>query len=335
MKKNLLLSLVIATVSIMSSYAQSFSYSSTKPLSKPVLFAKGIINTPMYELNGCFTPDGNSFIFSINTPSNNGINAIIMQSEYKKGEWTTPRNAPFSPGIYSDIDPFISPDGKKLFFISNRPYSAGNYSKPNYDIYVVNKTADGWDSTPQNIGAPINDEGEQFFPSVATSGNLYFSTNKGTGYAVYCSKLEDGKYGKPEKLDSTINKRNTSELDNCISPDEKFIIFVGIGRRDTKGGSDLYISFNINGGWSEAINLGEPINSYAREFCPSITPDGKYLFFTSTRGIFDNGQANFKSYADIINAYSKVIENGEGNIYQIDLTKEFLEKLRAKSLRTQ
>ena len=52
---------------------------------------------------------------------------------------------------------------------------------------------------------------------------------------VYLIKWEDGRYGKPEKLDSTINKRNTSEIDDCISPDEKFIIFEAYGRRDTKG----------------------------------------------------------------------------------------------------
>ncbi|HLY68356.1 MAG TPA: hypothetical protein VKR53_01430, partial [Puia sp.] len=171
-----------------------------------------------------------------------------------------------------------------------------------------------------------------FFPSVAANGNLYFYSNKVTGSGIYCSKFEDGKYAKPEKLDSTINKKNTSSIDDCISTDEKFIIFASYGRPDSKGGGDLYISFNINGGWSEAVNLGEPINSYAREFCPSITPDGKYLFFTSTRGIFDNGQANFKSYTDIVNAY-KVIENGQGNIYQVDLTREFLEELKAKSLK--
>jgi hypothetical protein len=123
-------------------------------------------------LNACFAPDGNTIYFSINAPVNRL--GVIVASRFEKGKWSTPEVASFS-GQYSDYDPFISPDGNKLFFISNRPVD--DKPKKDYDIWVVEKTKEGW-SAPKNIGAPVNTDADQFYPSVSTNGTLYYSTIK-------------------------------------------------------------------------------------------------------------------------------------------------------------
>lgn len=72
-------------------------------------------------------------------------------------------------------------------------------------------------------------------------------------------------------------------LDPFIAPDECYTIFVRVDW-ERKSPSDLFISFRQdNGDWTGAINMAERINSNARELCPTVSPDGKYFFFSSNR----------------------------------------------------
>jgi Tol biopolymer transport system component len=72
----------------------------------------------------------------------------------------------------------------------------------------------------------------------------------------------------------------------AISPDERYIVFDS-ERDGGMGLGDLYVCFReIDGSWSEAINLGDGVNSSDGEGIPHITPDGKYLFYTTHRDIY-------------------------------------------------
>jgi Tol biopolymer transport system component len=237
-------------------------------------------------------------------------------SRFENGKWRAPQVAPFS-GQYSDYDPFISPDGNKLFFISNRPVD--NNPKKDYDIWVVEKMNGGW-SAPKNLGVPINNDADQFYPSVAANGTMYFSTIKReekSGFDLYRSKFVDGKYTEPEKLSDAVNSQ-FAEIDACIAPDESYIVFASYNRPEELGRGDLYISFNENGVWTPAKNLGEKINSNAREYCPILSPDGKYFFFTSFRGFADKPLEKPLSYEQLLRNLRSP-RNGMGNIYQIDI----------------
>jgi len=88
---------------------------------------------------------------------------------------------------------------------------------------------------------------------------------------------------EPVLLDNTVNSE-MHDWDACISPDETYIIFSSMNRKDTHGTQDLYISFRTKEGyWTNAKNMGPSVNSEYDEICPSVTLDGKYLFFTSRR----------------------------------------------------
>ncbi len=70
------------------------------------------------------------------------------------------------------------------------------------------------------------------------------------------------------------------EFNAFVSADEKFIVFTSTGWGKGAGGGDLWISKkNKNDEWTKHKNLGEKANSLFLEYCPSITPDGKLLFF--------------------------------------------------------
>ena len=101
-------------------------------------------------------------------------------------------------------------------------------------------------------------------------------------FGLYCSVITTGTYQSPEKLELAVP--NEAQLTNpAISPDESFLVFSS-GDLGGEGASDLFITYkNREGEWSEPKNLGAGINSAFSDFAPSVSPDGKYLYFTSER----------------------------------------------------
>jgi hypothetical protein len=292
-------------------------YASTRPMPEPVIFGEGLISTADDELNACFAPDGKTLYISKNLGSRMGV---IVVSHFVKGKWSTPEVADFS-GRFSDYDPFFSPDGSKLFFISNRPTDVKETKpKKDYDIWMVEKAGSVW-SAPKNLGAPVNTDKDEYYPSLASDGTLYFSAMKETGkgsFDIYRSRFVDGKYTEPENLGESVNGKMT-EVDNYIAPDQSFLVFASYGRPDSLGSGDLYISYNRNGSWTPARHLGGGINSTAREYCPIGSPDGKYFFFTSFRGFVDQPPAKRLTYQELTGKLHSTL-NGLGNIYQVDLS---------------
>lgn len=236
------------------------------------------ISTSENELNSAFTPDGRTMYFTRTTGGANDRVGTIFVSHLSRKGWSTPKVAEFS-GRYSDYDPFVSPDGSRLFFISKRPRS-GNEPKSDFDIWVV----DG--STHRKLGTPINSDNDELYPTIATDGTLYFSScgrSDSLGRCdLYRSRFRNGEYLAPENLGNAINTP-ASETDAYIAPDQSYIVFAAYGRPDAIGDGDLYISIFRDGHWSTPRLLGPQINTTAREYCPIVSPDGKYFYFTSER----------------------------------------------------
>jgi len=77
--------------------------------------------------------------------------------------------------------------------------------------------------------------------------------------------------------------------------------------------------------------MGEKINTSTREICPSITSDGKYLFFTSARKLTDVSYSKRqKKYKEIINGLNRP-ENGDSNIFWVDA--KVIEELKPDELK--
>ena len=290
-------------------------YASDQPLSAPAIFAEGVVSTGDFESHPVFTPDGKTLYFVRSTP--NFSLWTILVTRFEKGKWRTPETAPFS-GRYSDADPFITADGSRFYFISNRP--AAGKAKPDLDIWVMEKTAAGW-SEPKNAGAPINSPGTEWYPTVAANGTIYFGSDREGGKGrtdIYRSRLVDGRYTEAENLGDAINTQ-FNEFEPLIAPDESFLVFMAGGRPDGRGGFDLYISYNRNGAWTKPANLGDQINSSGNEYSPTISPDGKYFFWTSTRSFADKPLEKGLNYQELMNRLRSP-RNGLGDIYQIDIS---------------
>ncbi|HEV7767764.1 MAG TPA: hypothetical protein VGQ76_22365 [Thermoanaerobaculia bacterium] len=251
---------------------------------EPELVGVGTITTSGNELNSAFTPEGRTMYFTRTAGgANDHVGTIVVSHRSRKG-WSTPEVAEFS-GHHSDYDPFVSPDSSRLFFISKRPLK-GNEPKSDFDIWVVDRTSRGW-STPRNVGTPVNSDNDELYPAIASDGTLYYSScGRADSFGrcdLYRSRLRDGEYQTPENLGSAINT-SASETDAYIAPDQSYLVFAAYSRADAIGDGDLYISNFRDAAWSKPRSLGPKINTIAREYCPIVSPDGKYFYFTRQHG---------------------------------------------------
>jgi hypothetical protein len=278
------------------------------------IFAKGIVSREFQELNAVFSPDGNEFYFTIADPYRN-FYTIVFYKRNKNDEWEGPEVAPFS-GSYADADPSFSSDGSRLFFISQRPLNDSTTTSKDFDIWAVDRTEAGW-GKPINLDF-LNTKTNEFYVSTTDAGSIFFSAQYKDGLGrgdIYEARRSDDGIMSIENLGEAINSP-TGDGDPYVSPDGKMMIFMSWGREDDLGGGDLYISFKQDGEWSKAKNLGPKINSNQFEYCPMMSPDGKYFFWTSYRTSNYNSP-NPRGYQALESRLSGT-DNGLGNVYWID-----------------
>jgi Tol biopolymer transport system component len=283
------------------------------------LFGKGILSTSLNERDMALSPNGRELYYTVISPENS-ISAIMVCYKGESGKWSRPSVVSFS-GHYSDLEPAFSPDGKRMFFASNRPVEG--VDKKDFDIWVVERQVNGKWSEAINIGAPVNTEHDEFYPSLAANGNLYFTASYSSSKGkedIYMARRATDHYEAPVSLDSAVNSEKY-EFNAFVSPDEGFILFTSYGRKDDTGRGDLYISLKDAGGkWQPAKNL-EAFNSPYLDYCPYVSPDQKIFFFTSERRDLPSQLTGRKLvYDDFVKMYGSTF-NGSGNIFWVSFSK--------------
>ncbi len=244
----------------------------------PEIFAPGIISSAKaLEFAVTFSPDGREMYF---TRRLDGGQNTIMVSRWEKDGWTAAEEAAFAKGFPSN-EPFITPDGRKLYYGCNRTRPGADRAE--YGIWVVERTAAGAWGDPRYHGPGM-------YVSAARNGNLYMTDVAGVvgpdRPAVVYPWTGNG-YGAPQRLGGGVNAPAVADH-AYIAPDESYIIFDSPQRPGSQGGyGDLYICFrNPDGSWGEAVNFGNAVNGPATNFCPSVSPDGKYIFYGTYRDIY-------------------------------------------------
>jgi len=297
MKKLIRLVWILYSLGISQSviYSQNISYDylgQVPPGDTPKVFAPGIVSIDNKNSHALvFSPDGNMIFFS-RYPD--GTSYIISK---ENNNWTAPVQSFFYGKEIS-----FSPDGKRIYY-----YTAG-------DIFYVEKNTAGW-SQPVKLGPNVNTSGlTEYYPCIVKSGDLYFSRddNWATGKLMN-SKLQNGEFQQATDLGLPINIGGA--LHGWISPDESYVLF-NSPRTGNYTTLDIWVSFRKdNGTWTDPKNLGKTINSGAEAIlCPTVSPDGKYMFFT---------RMNFSTYTGFIYWVStkiidslKSIENPTGIKYK-------------------
>jgi len=330
--RGLCVALLLLLVFVFVSYAQEDGSPVLKgpylgqrpPGMTPEVFAPGIVSTCLDELNSVFSPDGQEFYFYIR---NMGASSLFVM-KCAQGVWGRPEPLPFA-GPYNDIDVSLSPDGRQLFFCSNRPLAGSGSSKEDHDIWMCERKGDSW-GPPKHLGDAVNSPRDDFYPVVTKSKTLYFNSQRaGPGTNdIYMCRWVDGKYAPAEKLGPEINSENR-EFDAFVALDETFIIFTSQRPEDDRFG-DLYISFNTpEGAWTPARNMGKGINGLGPEFGTVLSPDGKFLFFTrQTPPRIERKSGSPLTYDDYLRMHNGP-DNDSENIWWVDA--RIIDKLKPKN----
>jgi hypothetical protein len=297
----------------------------TSPGNTPVVFAPGIVSTGLYTRDIAMTNDGKEIYFSVSDAAITGI----FVTKLDNNNWTEPVVAPFSGKGFFDFEPHISADGSKFFFLSGRP-PHGREPKNGWfyqKIWIMNKTGSGW-SEPQLADEPVSSEENEFFPSSTYKNVLYFTRSGKTGKTrIYRSLLENGKFLEPEILQFDIP--DTGLLFNAfISPKEDFLITCALNIDSTNIDQDYYISFrSAEGKWGKLIKFGPEINSPEDNANSAfVSPDGKYMFFSSSRK--DPGQPQIKSGTSLGTIIKSKSQPGNGSSAIYWVSAKIIDELR-------
>ncbi len=181
---------------------------------------------------------------------------------------------------------------KATHFLDNEDLNEQSKKSANYRIitytfardYKKNHPVDDYNFELINLGDSINSNALEYYPSLTIDGKkMIFTRRVKDDEDFYESEWIDNKWSKAISAPGKINT-NLNEGAQNISQDGNWLIFTGCNYPEGFGSCDLYISYKTkNGGWSEAENLGSIINSSAWESAPSLSPDKKDLYFSSTR----------------------------------------------------
>lgn len=292
---------------------RGYYFGQTPPQDTAKLFAPNTISTGMNERDFAITPDGNEIFFCREV--GNFKYTTIFYTQRINNIWTAPEVFEYCTNpTYKYVEPHLTIDGKKLFFISTMPIDSAFLG--NEDIWVSTKVESKWEK-PQNIGLPVNSKSKEFFPSVTQEGTIYYThldtiTNE---EFIYRSQLVNGAYQQPEKLGPNVNI-GKARYNAFVATDESYIRIPAYGMADSFGGTDYYISFRDSlDNWSQPINMGPQINtSNPKEWSASVSGDNKYLFFMS--GQMGHNRLNRLSQQSFQEFYNSP-QNGNSDIYWI------------------
>ena len=247
----------------------------------PVVLGKSTLSSNAIEWNNVYIPRTKEIFFT-----KMGENASkIMVRKYNDSTFTEAIKINF-PDKSSHSDVYVSSESNLMLFSSLMP-EHNKDTISDWNIWKSTRKNGDWQSPEPFFSKNI--EGNQFYPWLTNSGNLYFAiTPLGSQNSdLYVSEYKNEQYQIPRALPKHINSEKL-EGDPFVSQDESFLIFAGFEREQNKGKSDLYISFRQKDNWSSPIWLGEEINSEGYDGSPFVTEDGKFLIFTSSRGSTDD-----------------------------------------------
>ena len=138
------------------------------------LFAPGVVSTDD-AFASSFAPDGRTVYFT--KADRDRTRLRVMRSRWVDGAWTTPEALPFSDVAPRAMDPFVSPDGRRLYFTAARRLSAARGEpQDDWDTWVADLAPDGTVGAPRNLGPEVNGPEVEFCPSMSPDGRfLLFS----------------------------------------------------------------------------------------------------------------------------------------------------------------
>lgn len=232
------------------------------PTTEAVVFAPGVVSQPgRYEYALSIHPAGDRLLFTVESPDEG---ASVQQARVTNGEWTSPARADLTDGARKhEMEAFFGIDGDRIFFA---PYSKGMDVR----IWTADVTPEGF-VQPRVLGGPIAED-PSFYPVQAADGSLFY-TNLAKR-SVWRATLDNGEVSQAREAGFELGGHAFP------SPDGRFVLMdsAALGSDEQR---DIFVSFrNDDGSWGTQKPLGPSVNTEYSETCPSLSPDGEFLFFS-------------------------------------------------------
>jgi len=219
-----------------------------------------------------FSPSGDTIFFS----RRQGRANRIWWTRRTADGWTQPLPAPFSTGEWADSRPYFSPDGRSIFYASNRPDGAGA-ARQDLDILRVDRTASGW-TDPIRLGAEVNTDGlNESHPAPASNGDLYFVVWGSAPNDIHVARRNGNGYSPSQALPAPVNTE-MSDSHPYIDPQQRFLLFARDHGED--GGDQIYVTVRDGTDWSDPVPINV-VNGPHYDYSAKIGP-GNRLYFTRT-----------------------------------------------------
>jgi hypothetical protein len=253
------------------------------------------VNSSGRDVGVSISRDGLSLYFASARTGTTGTDLYVSRRRGIDLPWETPEPLTVLNTAVGDSGPSLSRDNRLLFFSSNRMPGFGST-----DFFVSERrhTQDdfGW-GPPTRLLSPPNSAGQEVEPTfIEVPGDhpqLYFASGvTPASLDIYVTELlDDGTWTTPE----LVTALNSAFEDG--SPTIRFDGLEGIfGSRRGGPDLDLYVTRRSHRWepWSEPVNLGADVNTVSSEFAPSLSPNGRTLYFASNR---PGGSGNFDLWA--------------------------------------
>ena len=244
-------------------------------------FAPFLINDAMDQRDTALSSTGEHLLYTLSV----GAKPRIVHLRKVNRSWSVPFSASFSgvqAGNYRDLEPAFHPGSLTLYFASDRPLP-GESEAGDFNLWRTHFVDDDW-SEPEPL-SDLNEEGNEFYPSVAADGTLFFTARREGGAGgedLWMARPAGDGFETPVPMPGALNTE-ADEFNGAVHPDGRLFVF-GSARPDGPGGGDLYFSrLQEDGNWSAAVLGNEELNTTKLDFSPFFQPDSDVLWFTSNR----------------------------------------------------
>jgi WD40 repeat protein len=227
------------------------------------------ISSPLFESHPAFDPRTHDMLFVRSTKDFSGWHLLL--SHCGASGWSEPVPPSFA-SLGLEADPWFTPDGKSLFFISTR--ATGSMKASDLDIWEIDRDAKGRWSAPVRLPEPVNSTGAEWFPKRSVDGWLYFGSDRAGGIGktdIWRAKLDGQGKWLVENLGPNINTAS-HEYEALPSPDGNTLI--------VQAGDTMYQSMRDANGWSPRLALGRDLNANGTEIGALFSPSGNSMLFS-------------------------------------------------------
>lgn len=233
------------------------------------LVGSGTVSSELPEFATTFSRGGDTIYFNRTPPDRSRLD--LYYATRVPGGWSAAAPFPPTAGLAA-IDPFVSPDGNRLYFSSDLP--RGGSEGTSFNLWYLEGTTSGW-SEPRDVGEPVNSADDDIYTSLASDGTMIFSSTREGPRRIYRTSPAGDSWTEPE----AITFGSVAEASNpAISPDGSAIVLSILG---ADGPPDLFVSCRTGDAWGEPRRLPQPVNSPFADFAPSFSAE--HLYFTSER----------------------------------------------------